>query len=267
MREINIMATILTDLPARLKAAHASGKTLMSAWLGIPDPWISAIMASEDFDLITYDMQHSALSYDTVVRGIPLVQAAGKPAVVRIPVGDFTTGSRLLDAGASGIIAPMVNTVADAKLFAEYCKYPPMGGRSWGAYAALAQSGLEMNAYFKAANGFALAIAMIETREALAIMDNILAEPGIDGVLIGPSDLSIALSDGKHVDPLHADVNAAVMEVRRRSKAAGKSLWIYAHTPERAAEFAKMGADVVCLMGDTPMLKLGAQAALKAVRA
>jgi 4-hydroxy-2-oxoheptanedioate aldolase len=258
--------TTLSALPAMVKAAQGEGRTLMSAWLGMPDPWIAGVMAQEPFDLVTYDMQHSALSYDTVVRGIPLVQATGKPVAARIPVGDFATASRLLDAGCSGIIAPMTNTVEQARDFANACKYPQIGERSWGAYGALGQSGLSQGDYFKTANGFTTAIAMIETREALAVVDGILALPGIDGVLIGPSDLSIALSGGKELNPMHPDVDAAIHHVRARSRAVGKSLWVYCHSTDRAREMRAAGVDVVCLLSDTGMLRAGASAALKAAR-
>lgn len=260
------MTNTLTSLNPMLKAAHGDGRTLMSAWLGIPDPWIAGIIAQEPFDIVTYDMQHSALSYDTVVRGVPQVQAAGKPVVARIPVGDFATASRLLDAGCSGIIAPMTNTVEQARDFANACKYPPMGERSWGAYGALGQSGLSQAEYFRSANSFTTAIAMIETREALAAVDGILALPGIDGVLIGPSDLSIALSSGRELNPVHPEVDAAIRHVRARSKAVGKSLWVYCHSAERAREMRAMGVDVVCLLSDTGMLRAGAAAALQAAR-
>ena len=250
-----------------LKERFTSRRHVLSAWISSPDPANAALLAREDFDAVTFDMQHGAVDLLGVMRGIPLVHAAGKSALARIPVAEFQTVSRLLDAGASGVIAPMINSMEDARRLMESAKYPPSGGRSWGPFASLPASGLAPNSYLKQANGFSLAIAMIETREALAILDEILGLEGIDAVLVGPADLSIALSGGGHVDATHPDVDAALAHVVARAHAAGKGACVYAVTPERAAMFRKMGFDFVALMSDQHMLKLGAQSAIAAARA
>src|SRR5688500_11881877 len=122
----------VSSLPDRLR----DGSPAFSAWCGMPEPSIAGVLAREAFDAVALDMQHGAIDFAATVRAIPLVAAAGKPAIVRIPVGDFPTASRLLDAGASAIIAPMVNTVDDARRFGAFMKYPPLGERSWGPHAA-----------------------------------------------------------------------------------------------------------------------------------
>jgi 4-hydroxy-2-oxoheptanedioate aldolase len=254
--------TVIASLATRLSA----GEALVSAWCGLPEPMIPGLLAREDFDAVTIDMQHGSADLDTVIRAVPLVQAAGKPLVARIPVGAFATASRLLDAGVSGVIAPMINSVEDARRFASFMKFPPMGERSWGAYAGLTASGLSGTDYLKAANGFSVAFAMIETREAMAALDDILAVPGIDGVFIGPSDLSIALSGGTSVNPSAPEVTQAIAHVISRARAVNKPVAVYAHIPERAAELLAMGARFVTVTSDSGMLKAGAQAALKVAR-
>ena len=255
--------TILSSLAAMFRARQP----VLSAWIGASDPVNAALLAREDFDAVTFDMQHGAVDLAGVIRGIPLVHAAGKPALARIPVGEFQNVSRLLDAGASAVIAPMVNSIEDARKLVEYAKYPPLGGRSWGPYASRPVSGLEPNAYLTQANHFSLAIAMIETREAMAILDDILAIDGIDAVLVGPSDLSIALSYGTHVDEAHPDVDKALAHIVARAHAVGKAACVYAGSPERAGLMRKMGFDLVALMGDTQLLRLGAQVAIGRARA
>jgi 4-hydroxy-2-oxoheptanedioate aldolase len=254
--------TILSSLADRL----AKGDTILSAWCGIDDASVSAILAQEAFDAVTLDMQHGPVTLGTVIRAIPLINAAGKPALARIPVGEFQNVSRLFDAGASGVIAPMINTMADAKAFAAYSKYPPMGERSWGSYGGLGASGLDQNGYLKEANRFSLSFAMIETREAMAILDDILALDGIDAVFVGPSDLSIALSGGAKVDALSAEVDEAIAHIVARASAVNKPVAIYAGTAERAKAFVEMGAKMVTVMSDTNLLKAGTQAALKTIR-
>ncbi|MGO4526856.1 HpcH/HpaI aldolase/citrate lyase family protein [Microvirga sp. 2MCAF35] len=249
--------------PERLKA----GSPVLTAWCGMPDPSVAGVLAREDFDAVVLDLQHGSIDFTAALQAVPLVAAAGKPALVRIPVGDFASASRFLDAGVSGVIAPMINTIEDARRFAGFMKFPPVGERSWGAYGALSLTGLEPGAYLQQANDLTVSFAMVETREALAIIDDILAVPGIDGIFIGPSDLSIALSGGKSVNPAGAEVEKALEHALARVKAAGKVAAIYAVTGARAAELSAKGFHMVSIGSDTSMLKAGAHAALAAARA
>jgi 4-hydroxy-2-oxoheptanedioate aldolase len=253
----------ITALPERLRG----GSALLTAWCGIPEPGIAGILAREAYDAVTLDMQHGMYDLAAVVRAVPLVAGAGKPALARIPVGEFQTASKLLDAGASGIIAPMINSVANARRFASFMKFPPVGERSWGPLASLMLSGLQPADYLKRANGFSLAFAMIETREALAAIDDILAVDGIDAVFLGPSDLSITLSRGEALNLTGAEVEKALEHALSRAKAAGKIAGAYAPSGERAAEFARRGFTFIAVGSDTLALRTGAQAALKAAQA
>ncbi len=241
-------------------------RPLATAWCGLPDPAVAALLAAEDFDAVTLDMQHGALDLAAVLRAIPLVAAAGKPAIARIPVGDFATASRLLDAGAAGVIAPMINSIEDARRFAAFMKYPPVGERSWGPTGVIGLTGMAPADYFREANGFSVAFAMVETREALHVVDDILAISGIDGIFIGPADISIALSDGMRLDPHSREVDEALRHARARARAAGKFIGVFAATAERARAMIAEGFDLVALGTDATLLRAGAQAALRAMR-
>lgn len=254
--------TVLSSLADRF----AKGETVVSAWCGLPDPSVSAILAQEDFDAVTLDMQHGPITLGEVIRAIPLINAAGKPAIARIPVGEFQNVSKLFDSGVSGVIAPMINTMEDARRFAAYSKYPPLGERSWGSYGGLGASGLDQNSYLRQANGFSMTFAMIETREAMAIVDDILALEGIDALFVGPSDLSIALFGGAKVDAAAREVDEALKHVVARASAVNKPVALYAGTAERAKAGLAMGARMVTVMSDSGMLRAGAQAALKIAR-
>ena len=252
----------------QLRADLGGGQPIFAAWCGIPDPSVAGILAREEgYGAVVVDMQHGAIDFLTAARAIPLVALAGKPCVPRIPVGEFATVSRLLDAGAAGIIAPMINTVEDARTFVEFAKFPPLGGRSWGPHPALTLTGMQPDDYFRGANGFVVTLAMIETREALDRIDDILAVDGIDAVFIGPSDLSIGLSGGRGLDPAGQEVNAAIDHAVARAKAAGKHAGIFAPSGERARDFAARGYDLVSIGSDITFLKAGAVAMLKAARA
>jgi 4-hydroxy-2-oxoheptanedioate aldolase len=232
----------------------------------LPEPSIAGVLAREAFDAVTIDMQHGAIDFAATMRTAPLITAAGKSAIVRVPVGDFASAARFLDAGFSGVIAPMINTVEDARRFAGFVKFPPTGERSWGPHGALALSGLQPSDYFQRANDLTVSFAMVETRESLNIIDDILAVPGIDGIFIGPSDLSIALSQGRSVDPASAEVDKAVDYALSRARAANKVAGMYAVTGARAADFVRKGFHLVCIASDMGLLRAGAQAALAAAR-
>src|SRR3954447_25591773 len=151
-------------LSERLRA----GENLTLAWCSLGSPAVGESLVRAGFDAALFDMQHGAFDVTTAAAGISAVITAGKPALVRIPVNEFATAPRLLDAGAAGIVAPMINSADDARELVSYTKFPPVGGRSWGPTRVLALSGLTPASYLAEAGSMQLVIAMIETREALA---------------------------------------------------------------------------------------------------
>lgn len=229
----------------------------------MPEPLVAEGAARAGFDCVALDMQHGLHDPASVMRGIGAVALAGKPAIVRIPVGDFAMASRALDMGAAAVIAPMINSIADARAFAKAMKYPPVGERSWGPVRAMQLAGAsDPVAYLRSANDETLALAMIETREAMALLDDILAVQGIDGIFVGPSDLSIALSGGASVDPLRPDNVEAIGAILAAIKAAGKVAATYAITGVQARGYAALGFDLVAIGSDGGYLRAGAAAAL-----
>ncbi len=172
----------------------------------------------------------------------------------------------MIDAGAAAVIAPMINSLADARRFADFMKFPPVGQRSWGPRAALTHSGYVGPAYLHSANAITLAIAMIETREALDALDDILGTPGIDGVFVGPSDLSIALHRGAVVDPHGADVDAMLTKVVTRAKAHGKFAAAFCFDGNRARELAGRGFGLCSVSTDQLLLRAAARAEIAAAR-
>ena len=240
---------------------HA-GEMLFTAWSGVPDPLTVEVLAAQDFEVVTLDMQHGGHSEESVLRCIPAIQRAGKPPVVRIPVGRFDVASRVLDFGAEAVVAPMINSVADARAFAESMKYPPLGKRSWGPTYAFPRHGKGSFADWLAeSNSRTMAIAMVETRQALDCLDGILETPGIDGIFVGPSDFSIAWTDGKAVSSTLEDMMEAVADIGRRTRAAGKAAAIFVVEPYITGRFAKMGFQLFAT-GSEPMLMARGTASL-----
>lgn len=227
------------------------GPARFLGWCGIADPVIAGAMARAGFDVVLLDQQHGAHDYASCCAALTEVALAGKPGLVRVPVGDFSMASRMLDAGAAGIVAPMINSVADAQALAAATKFPPVGQRSWGPDRAMWMSGFaQAPEYLAGANARALTIAMCETAEAIGALDAILAVPGIDGILVGPADLSIALSKGAAFDPAGSAVTAALEEIVRKTRAADKVPCVFAPSPERAREMVAMGYRLVSIQYD-----------------
>jgi 4-hydroxy-2-oxoheptanedioate aldolase len=183
-----------------------AGEPTFGTWLSIPSSVSAEVMARQGFDWICIDMQHGMIDY---VDAVPMLQAISQTdciPFVRVPWNDFGIIGKILDAGAMGVIIPMVNSVEEAKLAASACRYFPDGARSFGPIRAAYYAGAD---YFAHANTEVACIPMIETRQAVERIDDILSVPGITAVYVGPADLSITLglpprmdNDGEFVPAL-----------------------------------------------------------------
>jgi 4-hydroxy-2-oxoheptanedioate aldolase len=259
-----ISTSTIEAFAEKLKKRKTDG--MISAWIGIPDPLLANFFAQEPFDAVVIDLQHGMWDIASAATAIGQVRLAGKPAVARIPVGDFASASRLLDAGASVIIAPMINSASDAEQFVKATKYLPLGERSWGPALALNYNGLSPDAYLKSANQLTVTIAMVETRAALEAIDEILAVDGIDGIFIGPSDLSIALSDGAALAPNSAEIDRVMAQALERCQHHGKFICAFGSDGVRAGQLLKLGFHFVIAGGDSAQLRAGARAAITTAR-
>ena len=169
------------------------GKPALNGWCMIGNPFVAEIMAAQGFDSITIDMQHGALDYTDLLPMLQAMRASGATLLARVPWLDPAAVMKALDAGAEGIICPMINTPEDAARLVSYMRYPPLGERSFGPTRASVAHG---PTYAQNSNTNTLAFAMIETAEAYANLDAITATPGLDGIYVGPADLSLSLSNG-----------------------------------------------------------------------
>jgi 4-hydroxy-2-oxoheptanedioate aldolase len=258
------MAIPLLTLARRLHV----GETVFSAWCSLPYPLVAEMLGREGFAAVTLEAQHGLWDVASLLTGIAAVRQGGAAPIVRVPVGDFALASRVLDFGAEGLIAPMINTAADARAFAASAKYPPLGERSWGPHRVTMLAGVaDQSVYLREANDHVITLAMIETRTALANLDAIVDTPGIDGLFLGPSDLSIALSDGKTLDPQSKDVERELDRIVAAAQRAGKIPGAFCHSAERAVALAKRGMRFLAVMSDLAMLRAGAGAAMKVLKA
>jgi 4-hydroxy-2-oxoheptanedioate aldolase len=250
------------DLRARL----ASGEPFLFSWMSIPSGALAAQVARLPFDGVALDMQHGMIGFSDAVPMIAAINSVGRPAIVRTLWNDASIPGQALDAGATAVIAPMVNTRAQAELLVRAAKYPPIGARSWGGYTALQASGLTPGEYLREANRMTMVFAMIETVEALANVEEIAATPGLDGLFVGPSDLSITLSNGAGTDKLGAKTLAAMEKIASAAKKNGLVAGAFGGGADVITAYLKLGYTFIAAAVDVDLLQTGAAAVMKAVR-
>lgn len=255
------MSKVIQKLAEQL----ASGQPTLGTWSTLDAPEAVASLMQEDFATVVLDLQHGSMDYRSAKEAIALIAGINKPSIARVPVADYGLVSRLADAGAAGIIAPMINNADDAKKLVAATKYPPIGERSWGPNTVEKYTDYYGADYFAAANKFTLCFAMFETQSAFDNMDEILSVEGLDGVFVGPADLSIGLSSGKVLDPLHSSVDDALEILFKKTREYKKYMAAFAPTPKRAAEHLKSGFELVTLIGDGVFLRAGAKNAINEV--
>lgn len=236
-----------------------SGREVITAWCAIPNGLMVEALLNSGYHTVTLDMQHGFHDISSVLTCIASAKMLGRRLMVRIPVGEWGTASRALDMGAAGVIAPMINNVDDAQAFAAAMKYPPLGGRSWGPGRAMVVSDKpDQTSYLSTANNETLAIAMIETREALDNLDDILAVPGIDGIFVGPSDLSVTFSNGEEIKQFGDRTIAVIEDIGARTLAAGKIPCIFAILPQQLKPSRAFGYRLCALSTDSGVIARGA---------
>jgi len=249
------------SLAKRLRA----GETVFSGWCMMGSPIVAETIAREGFAAVVLDAQHGLWDTGSLVAGIGAVHHAGSAPMVRVPLNDFGMVSRALDFGAEGVIAPMINTAADARQFAAAAKYPPLGERSFGPPRAMMLQGqyADITEYLAACNTGTITLAMIETPEALANVEAIAATPGIDALFIGPYDLATSLSAGKAQDINAPEVDKAIDTICAAALKADKIPGIYCRDAARALDMAKRGFRYLTIGSDFSAVRDSVAASMK----
>lgn len=255
--------TLSGPRPGALPAtALQAGAAHFNGWTATPSGAVVETMARAGFQSVTLDAQHGFQDFASIVEGVAAAALAKRPALVRLPLGGYGLGARALDVGAAGLIAPMIDTAADARAFVDAVKFPPVGRRSWGPIRAMGLLGLDRDRYLAEANGLTLALAMIETNRGLENVEAIAATEGIDGLYIGPNDLSVSLTGGTSADVGHKLVVEALDVVLKAARRAGKPAAIFANTPGFASDYVRRGFALISLGPDLALLSAGAERAL-----
>ena len=255
--------TSSTMKPNALKKKIADGVPCVGGWIAIPNAFCAEIYAAQGWDSVTIDMQHGASDINDLV---PLLQAIGgggdATPIVRVPWNDPGHIMRVLDAGAMGIICPMINTPAEAQALVRAGRYPPLGERSFGPFRA-AQYGAD---YWQSANAEVLLFAMVETRQGVSNLEQILSVKGIDGVYVGPSDLSLSLGKQPTLDPSDHEVLAAIETIAATTRRHGLIAGVHTDGPKTAARRFAQGFQMCTILNDVRLLAVAAQQAINEVR-
>ncbi len=250
----------------KLKQLWAEGKPAINGWLSTSSPFVAEVMAAQGYDALTIDCQHGFVAYEAATGMLQAMRASGVVPMVRVPWLDPGDIMKALDAGAYGIICPMINTRAEAERFVSYMRYPPHGVRSFGPTRALFAAGAD---YGQHADTEVLAFAMIETAEAMKNLDDIVSTPGLDGVYIGPADLALGLTGRKYptgFDRQEPELVEAIQLVLKKAKAAGIRAGLHNGTAAYAAKAVGWGFDLVTISNDVRLLAGGAQQSLAEAR-
>ena len=226
----------------------ARGEAVVNGWLSIPSSFSAEVMAHQGFDSLTVDMQHGVVDYQM---GVSMLQGISTTEVIplaRIPWNDPARIMKILDAGAYGVICPMINTREQAEALVQACKYPPRGYRSWGPVRASLYMGGD---YGDHANDDVIVMPMIETAEAVKNIDDILSVPGVDAIYVGPSDLSLALGLKPRPDQTDPPVVEAQQLIARACKKHGVIAGIHNATAAYAVKMIEQGYQFVTLASDS----------------
>lgn len=234
-----------------LKRLLAGGGRGINGWVAIGDPFAVEQYAAQGFDSVTVDLQHGAADMGGV---IPLLQAiglGGATAMVRVPWNDPAYVMRVLDAGAHGVICPMVNDAAQARAFVAAGRYPPLGTRSAGPFRASHVGGAD---YIQGANDEVLLFAMVETEEAFSNLDQILAVEGLDGVYVGPTDLALSLGKPPTLAPDDPDVLRIMAGIADGARRHGLLAGVHTDAPATALQRFGEGFHFCTLLNDVRLL-------------
>ena len=249
----------------KLKTTWSSGKPTVNGWLAIPSGFAAETMAQGGFDSLTVDLQHGVQDYHSMVACFQAIQSHPVLPMVRVPWNEPGIIGKVLDAGAFGVICPMINTVEEAKSLVSYTRYPPAGHRSNGPIRAAIYG--EAGSYQKTANDDILCMPMIETQQAIDNLDAILDVKGIDAVYIGPSDLAFSRGGVPALDQEGNEAIDTYQQILEATKKRGQFAGIHTAKPEYAARMLKMGFNMVTLSNDCGIMLNAAKAAVKAARA
>ena len=243
-----------------LRESWKAGKPVFGVWAALACPFAVELMSLPGVAYLCVDQQHGVIDYADAVNMMMAAQARGVAPLTRVPANESWMIAKALDAGAQGVIVPLVNNADEARAAVQACRYPPQGVRSFGPIRAAVVTGRDQ----KALGEGVLCFVMVETREGLANIEAIAATPGLDGIYVGPADLALGLGlppDLDKTEPEHAAAVAAILDACRRN---GIIAGIQCGSGKSAHAYAKQGFGLVTFTKDSAVLQAGVRNELRA---
>lgn len=241
----------------------ADGKQTVGMWAGLGSEAAVEMAAPLDFDWVLIDCEHGVASYEALPGLLRSLNGSQATSLIRVPSADnMSIFKRVLDAGVEGVLVPQVYTAEQVRAIVSACRYPPLGVRGIAGGRAH-KYGLDFMDTLQRSNTEVLVFVQIETKEAVDNVDEILAIEGLDGVLVGPADLSAAL--GKTLDFETAEFHQALDKILASAKKAGKPAGFYCNSPKEAKERFAQGFQFANICNDASILLQGLAGSLKAM--
>ncbi len=247
----------------KLRKIIKDGGTIVNGWCAIPNSYAAEVYAHSGWDSVTIDLQHGPVDFANAVTMLQAISTTDAVPMCRVPWNDPTWIMKLLDAGSYGLICPMINTKAEAEQFVSFGRYPPIGTRSMGPNRAVQYAGAD---YWQGANDEVLMFAMIETQAGLENLEEILSVKGLDGVYVGPSDLSMAMGKPPTLDPSDKGVIDAIAQIAKVVRAKGMIAGVHTDGPATAKKRFDQGYQLVTLLNDARVLSVAASNIVKETR-
>ena len=248
----------------KIKEMMKNGKPVINGWLSIPSTVSAEAMAHQGWDSLTIDIQHGLVDYSNVLPMLQTISSTEVTPLTRVNWNEPGQIMKILDAGSYGIICPMVSNKREAENFIQACMYPPNGYRSFGPIRGLIYGGPD---YAKHANDEILKFAMIETKEALDKLDEIMSVKGLDGIYIGPADLSLSLNEEPGFDrPERTKAYSQILRILEHAKKHNIFAGIHNATPEYALKMIEKGFNFVTISADLRAMSAGAKAIVEKMR-
>lgn len=253
--------------PNRLRQIWGEGQCALNAFLSMPNPFAAEIMAGQGYDCLTVDIQHGLVDYLAATAMFQAMQGNPVTPMARVEWLDPVAIMKILDAGAYGIICPMVDTAQDAARLVSYTRYPPSGVRSFGPGRALFSAGAD---YGQRYEDEIVVFAMIETAQAMENLDEIAATPGLDGLYIGPADLTLALTGRNYrfgFDREEPEMVDAIKRILAAAHRAGIKAALHCGSADYARKARDWGFDMVTVSNDVRLMAGAAASSVARFRA
>lgn len=244
-------------------AAWQRGEQTIGLWLSLANTYSAEAMSKLGFDWVCIDMQHGLIDYTDLVNMLPAISNSDATPLVRVPWNEPYEIMKALDAGAYGVIIPMVNNRKEAEQAVMACRYPPLGNRSFGPIRGALYGG---RGYALEANDQIACIAMIETAEGIANADEIMSTSGLNGIYIGPADLALSMGLPAMGDQPQDEHLVVVKELLEKCRAHKIAAGIHTSSLEYAQKYLALGFNFVTLGSDSGHMAKNAARELAAAR-